>query len=402
MKGAVPLVMHVIHRLDFGGLENGLVNLINGMPSDCFRHVIVCLAGFNPDFRQRLRRADTWVIPLDKRPGKDLAVYHRAWRVMRQLRPDIVHTRNFGTVDLQWIAAVAGIVKRVHGEHGWEASDPRGIDRRKLRIRRACRPVITRYTAVSRDIARWLEREVGIGPDRIRQLGNGVDTTRFSPAPNLPSRDRSAGPLSEADRLGTSRRGGNALGEIVTLGSVGRLDPVKNHSALLKAFASLQRHVPSLRLTIVGDGPLRGSLEAEVRALGVADLVAFTGLRSDTPELMRRFDILVQPSVNEGISNTILEAMATGLPVVASRVGGNPELIADEVTGRLYDPSDSTGLEKALIPYVVESTLRQAHGRAARERVVQNFSLGAMVTRYLDFYEELMAPDPAKLRRRYG
>ena len=110
---------------------------------------------------------------------------------------------------------------------------------------------------------------------------------------------------------------------------------------------------------------------------------------------MRSFDVFVLPSINEGISNTILEAMATGLPVVAGRVGGNPELVLDGVTGRLYDPADPSGLEQALLPYLTDPALRQAHGAAARARVVQNFSLDSMVQRYLALYDELLTPSPA-------
>ena len=106
---------------------------------------------------------------------------------------------------------------------------------------------------------------------------------------------------------------------------------------------------------------------------------------------MRAMDVFVLPSINEGISNTILEAMATALPVVAGRVGGNPELVADGLTGRLYDPTDPAALEQALLPYLTDPALRHAHGRAGRDRVVQNFSLDAMIARYQSLYDELLA-----------
>ncbi len=209
MTADPPLIAHVIHRLDFGGLENGLVNLVNQLPAERYRHAIVCLSGFNPAFRQRIRRTDVVVTSIDKRPGKDLAAYWRAWLTLRRLRPTIVHTRNLGTVDMQWVAAAAGVRYRVHGEHGWEAFDPSGLNRQGLRIRRACRPVIQRYVPMSRDIARWLELTVGVEPGRIRQLYSGVDTTRFSPLPAV--------------------EGANRPGEgAITIGTVGRLDPVKN------------------------------------------------------------------------------------------------------------------------------------------------------------------------------
>jgi sugar transferase (PEP-CTERM/EpsH1 system associated) len=364
-----PLIAHVIHRLDFGGLENGLVNLVNQLPADRYRHVIICLAGFNPAFRERIRRTDVAVISLDKRPGKDPAAYGRLWRILRKLQPSIVHTRNLGTVDTQWIAWAAGVPHRIHGEHGWEATDPQGLGRRSLRIRRACRPVIHRYVPMSQDIARWLERHIGVERARIRQLYNGVDVEKFRPP---------------ADPTPCS-------GGVVRLGTVGRLDPVKNQASLLQACADLSTRFPGLRLTVIGDGPLRASLEAQSAALGITGLVTFTGARSDTPDLMRGFDVFVLPSINEGISNTILEAMATGLPVVAARVGGNPELVQDGLTGRLYDPADPRALEQALLPYLTDPALRLAHGKAARDRVVQNFSLDAMVNRYSALYDELLA-----------
>ena len=367
-----PLIVHVIFRLDFGGLENGLVNLVNRLPVERYRHAIVCLAGFNPAYRERIRRPDVEVLSLEKRPGKDLGAYGRMWRVLRRLRPAIVHTRNLGTIDMQWVAMLAGVRHRVHGEHGWGATDPQGLNPRNLRIRRACRPAIHRYVPMSQDIERWLEEAVGVEPGRIRQLYSGVDTERFTPSVRC---------LAAVGNEGAG----------VTVGTVGRLDPVKNQAHLLDAFASLRPRFPGLRLTFVGDGPERASLEARSKSLGVAGDVTFTGARSDTPDLMRGFDVFVLPSINEGISNTILEAMATGLPVVAGRVGGNPELVLDGVTGRLYGPADPGGLEQALSPYLTDSSLRQAHGAAGRARVVQNFSLDAMVERYLSLYDELLA-----------
>jgi sugar transferase (PEP-CTERM/EpsH1 system associated) len=383
MTAGAPLVVHVIHRLDFGGLENGLVNLVTRMPQDRYRHAIVCLAGVNSGFRTRIRRADVEIRTLDKRPGKDVGVYARMWRTLRSLQPDIVHTRNLGTVDMQWVAAAARVPHRVHGEHGWEATDPTGRGLKNLWIRRACRPVVHRYVPMSQDIARWLERDVRVDPSRIRQLYSGVDTERFAPG-IVPASTGTEGP-----RTG-----------LLTIGTVGRLDPVKDQAILLQAFAALQSRVPDARLVIVGDGPLRGTLRTLATSLGIADAVTFTGARDDTPDLLRAMDVFVLPSVNEGISNTILEAMATGLPVVARRVGGNPELVVDGATGALYDGAGPQGLEEALARYLTNPSLRQAHGRAARERAVQCFSLDAMVQRYLALYDELLLARSSPGRQR--
>ena len=373
MTNKPPLIVHVIHRLDFGGLENGLVNLVNRLPPRRYRHAIVCLAGVNSEFRKRIQQRDVDVVSIDKRPGKDLGAYLRMWQVLRRLHPSIVHTRNFGTVDMQWVAAAAGVRHRVHGEHGWDMSDTSGLNPRSLFIRRACKPVIQRYVSMSKDIARWLVASVGVDPVRVRQLYSGVDTDRFRPSVNAPPA------VPDKTRL---------KDRAIVLGTIGRLDPVKNHASLLQAFAVLHSRCRLLKLTIVGDGPLRPALEAQATSLGIADHVTFTGARDDIADLLRTFDLFVLPSVNEGISNTILEAMASGLAVVAGRVGGNPEVIIDGQTGRLYDPTTPGALEQALLPYITDPALREVHGKAGRDRVVQNFNLDAMVQRYVDLYDE--------------
>ncbi len=368
-----PLIAQVIYRLDYGGLENGVVNLVNRMPAERYRQAIVCLSGVGHEFRGRVRRDDVEVVSIDKQPGKDPAAYLRMWRTLRRLRPAIVHTRNLGTVDMQWVALAAGVPRRVHGEHGWEASDPVGLDRRSLRIRRACRPIVHRYVPMSHDLASWLQSAVHVPPARIRQAYSGVDTNRFRPATAQETAARAAG--------------------WVRIGTVGRLDPVKNHAALLRALRSILDLrldlAPAIRLTIVGDGPQRAPLEALARELRLNDRVEFTGTRDDTAELMRSFDLFVLPSMNEGISNTILEAMASGLPVLAARVGGNAELVMPEETGLLYDPADGNGLTGGLLRYLEQPAFRESHGRAGRERVLAKFSLDSMIQRYLDIYDEL-------------
>jgi sugar transferase (PEP-CTERM/EpsH1 system associated) len=380
-KPAVPLIAHVVFRFDFGGLENGIVNLVNRLPADRFRHAIVALDGVGQDFRRRLQRPGVPVLSIGKRPGKDLPSYYRMWQTLRRLQPDIVHTRNLGTLDMQLAAAAAGVRRRVHGEHGWSPSDPQGLDPRNLRLRRLLRSLPQGYVAMSRDIARWLEQSIGVPAARIRQLYSGVDTGRFRPEGPVP-----------AD-LPWSRDPGADAAPVI-LGSVGRFDPIKNHSGLLRAFrAILERHPEwqgRVRLIIAGDGPLRGELAALGRELGVADSVWLPGARSDVPELMRAMDIFVLPSINEGISNTILEAMATGRPVIARRAGGNPELVVDGLTGALYDPGDPNGLATAVEQYVQQADLRRSHGEAARTRVAEQFSLDAMVNRYSEFYDEVL------------
>lgn len=377
--GGLPLIAHVIQHLRLGGLENGLVNLINHSPHDRFRHAVICLSDFS-EFRERLTDSGVPVIALGKRAGKDPAHYVRLFRALRVLKPAIVHTRNLSGLDSVVIAALAGVPHRVHGEHGWDMADLRG-DRRRYRVyRRLVRPLVDRFVAVSRHIADWLVTSAGVPPERIVQIYNGVDTQRFVPAASgrepLPMRG-----FVPADGL--------------VIGCVGRLQTVKNQTLLARAFVRLLEQRPGARdvarLVIVGEGPLHASILDILTRGGCAELAWLPGARDDIAELLRSFDVFVLPSLNEGISNTILEAMASGLPVIATRVGGNPELVEEGATGRLVSTEGPEELATALGDYLDRRPLVQAHGRAGRERVVARFSLERMVQGYVELYGRLIA-----------
>ena len=168
------------------------------------------------------------------------------------------------------------------------------------------------------------------------------------------------------------------------------MDAIKDHANLARAFVQALRINPAaardLRLVIVGDGPTREQTQQILAQAGLAELAWFTGERSDVADLMRSFDCFVLPSRGEGISNTILEAMATALPVVATRVGGNPELVEDGLTGRLVPPADPQALALAILDYHAHRATASRHGSAGRSRVERSFSLDGMVRRYHELY----------------
>ncbi len=360
-------VAHILYRLDVGGMENGLVNLVNLLPEDEFEHVIITLAGWS-DFSARITRPGVQLESVHKRPGKDLDVYRRMFRLLRKIRPDIVHTRNWGTIDMQWVARSAGVPRRVHSEHGWDMGDLTGASGRRRRLRRLCRPAIQHFVVVSRDIADWMRVTVGVSPTQISQIANGVDTHRFMASgagvPDLPW-------------------GGD---DLFIVGTVGRCEPTKDQVTLLEALARLRQErvegCDRLRLAVVGDGPSLAMLRARARELGIDALVWFPGSRSDIPDVLRSIDLFVLPSLNEGMSNTILEAMASGLPVVATNVGGNPELVEPGATGALFASRDVGQLARAIETYMNRPDLRRTHGATARQLVETRYSLARMATQY--------------------
>lgn len=372
-----PLICHVVHRLDYGGLENGLVNLINQLPRGAFRHAIVALTDYS-DFVQRLQ------VPVDlhamhRRSGQDWGLYLRLWRLFRRLRPAIVHTRNLATLEAQLPAALAGVPGRLHGEHGRDVHDLDNTRSRYRWLRRAFRPLVGHYVALSGELENHLLQDIGVRPPCLSRIINGVDAERFRPG------ERDPALAGEMPFDPTGRR---------IVGSVGRMQSVKDPLNLARAFAALVERYPQgrsrLALVMVGDGPLRLQVQGFLRERGLEHLAWLPGAREDTPALLRWMDVFVLPSLAEGISNTVLEAMATALPVVATDVGGNAELVQPGRTGALVARAEPGALAAAIEAYLREPARARAHGDNARECVRQRFALAAMVQRYLGVYRGLL------------
>ncbi|MEQ1622216.1 MAG: TIGR03088 family PEP-CTERM/XrtA system glycosyltransferase [Methylococcales bacterium] len=379
MKADTPLIAHVLFRLGTGGLENGVVNLINHLPADKYRHAVICMTDYT-SFRERITRDDVDVYCLHKKPGKDLAVYLRLWRLLRKIKPDILHTRNLSALEAQLPGFLAGIKHRIHGEHGRDLDDVDGTNPRYVLLRKLFRPLVQRYIPMSKDLESWLRQQIQVPSYKISQLYNGVDLNRFKlsaepPLELLPLEFRSP--------------------ELTIIGTVGRQDPVKDQITLVEAFIHLVSTYPEVkdkvRLVLVGTGVLQEKLRTMVDAKDLNDSVWFAGERSDVAEIMRTLDIFVLPSINEGISNTILEAMATALPVIATDVGGNPELVINNETGLLIAKQNPVAMSQAIKYYLDHPELLTAHGNAARRRCESVFSLNRMLADYAQVYDQIMS-----------
>lgn len=382
-KGSVerrrpPLVVHIIYRLAVGGTENGVINLINGMPREGYRHAIISLTDCSA-FRGRLQRDDVPVVSLNKGQGLGLGMHARLWNVLRGLRPDIVHTRGLSGWECLLSATLAGVAGRVHGEHGRDVYDPDGLNFKYNVLRRSLRSLVHRYVAVSQELAAWLVEIVGVPVERVSRVCNGVDTRRFEP---------NGKSCHEFEAQGFTRPAN------IVVGTVGRMEAVKDPLTLVRAFLHLINSDANarkrVRLVMVGDGTLRRDAQQLVSAAGADSLVWFSGERDDVPEIMRGMDLFILPSLREGISNTILEAMASGLPVIATNVGGNPELVVGGQTGLLVPPSDPLEITKAVQVYLSDPTKLAEHGRAGRTRVEAQFSIESMVNGYLAVYDAVL------------
>jgi len=374
---ARPLVAHVMYCFDVGGLENGIVNLINHMPHDAYRHVVISLTKIT-GFRKRIVRDDVEFIALEKPPGHALWIYPQLFKLFRTLRPSIVHSRNLGALEVVIPAWAAGVPVRIHGEHGRDVGDLDGSSKKYQWVRRIYRPFVTHFIALSRDLEHYLTNKVGIPQAKIQQIYNGVDAQRFHPAITRQRID--ACPFYESAHW--------------LVGTVGRMQTVKDQTTFASAFIRALEIAPelkeSLRLVMIGDGPLKAQAQALLERVGLGELAWLPGERNDVSEILRGLDCFVLPSLAEGISNTILEAMASGLPVIATDVGGNGELVELGRSGKLVPVGDVEAMALCIVEYARNRDQAKSAGQAGRASVERKYSLAAMVKQYQGLYDRLL------------
>ncbi|WP_229496031.1 TIGR03088 family PEP-CTERM/XrtA system glycosyltransferase [Massilia polaris] len=375
MQEAPPLVVHLIYRLDFGGLESLLVERINRMCATRYRHAVVCLTDYTA-FADKIRRQGVTLHALHKQPGLSPGTHLALWSLLRRLNPTIIHTYNLSAIEYAPVALLAGVPVRINGAHGRDHHDPHGLNARHNLLRRLMLPFYDCYYANSAAMVKWHSDVIGVPSAKSRLLSNGIDTARFRPREHGDA--PAPGPFGDG---------------CIVIGSVGRIQQVKDHATLLEAFILLRQQLPEqrarLRLAIVGDGPLLPALRARAAQAGLEREVWLPGSRADVAEILRGFHVFAMASIAEGTPGAALEAMASALPVAATRVGGIPEVIEDGVTGALAPPSDPQALADALARYVAAPGLAAQHGQAGRARVLRHYAMDAMVAAYLGLYDQL-------------
>lgn len=365
--------MHVLYCLNTGGIEVGAARLISGLDREQFEHVVCTVLGTSANSVA----IDAPQISLGRAPGKASFLLPDLIRIFRRERPDVVHSRGWGTIEAVFGAKIAGVPRILHVEHGLDVAQLKGEPWRRRIARRFAYGMADKVATVSRDLAAKYARLSGVPLSRFDIVLDGIDTRRFAFDDAARAKCRAAIGAGE-DRF--------------VLGCVARLDPVKNHLLLLRALQLFCKLDRAVTLVLAGDGPERPRLEAEVANLGLQDCVRFLGNLKDVRPWLSAFDACVLPSLFEGISVSLLESMACGLPVIASDVGGNGEVIEPGVSGLLFPSNDVSRLAASITQVQGDAALRKTLGKNARHRTETVFSLPAMLARYAKLYTGESSP----------
>ncbi|MBI1852941.1 MAG: glycosyltransferase [Planctomycetes bacterium] len=360
-------VLELLPTLRVNGLSIVVGILARGLDPNRFEVEIACFDELGP-LTAALERDGFRVHFFQRRPGKDLKLAWKIARLLRRGRFDCVHAHNataffYGTIG----AILARTPRRIFTEHDRTfPSKPALAAAHRFLHRR-----VDRVVTVAAYLERALVEHEGFDPRRIEVIANGLHP----------------GPFDDAPPRADTRRALGIAEDRVVLVCVARLDEVKNHAFLLEAFRDVAARLPKALLLLVGDGPLRTDLEARCRALGLCDAVRFLGIRDDVPALLRASDAVTLTSHSEGLSMSLIEALASRLPSIATAVGGNGEIVDDGVTGFLVAAGDGRTFADRATRLLSDAPLREKMGEAARRAFDARFSGAAMVARYTSLFE---------------
>ncbi len=356
-------ILQVINSLDCGGLEKLTLNLAKGLKTQGHNVVICCLEGLGNLHKGDLGGIE--VAALNKKDGLDVILPFRLAGLMRKEKIEIIHSHNPGPLIYGTIAGkIAGVPVIINTRHG---RAPRQINRFIWEMNDC-------IVSISNDAKTELVKINKINPEKVTVIHNGIDLKEFnSTYQSYPEEKKKIG-----------------LEASFVIGTVSRLSPEKDQTTLIKAFAKVAAVETTAKLVFVGDGPSKNVLQALAKSLGLEDRVIFLGFRSDISVIMRSFDIFVLSSLMEGISLSLLEAMALSRPVVVTDVGGNPEVVKNNETGILALPQNPDNLAEGIISLAKNRDMANKFGEAGRKWVEQEFDIDKMVARYLSLYEKCL------------
>ncbi len=376
-------VLQVVTQLAMGGTEMALLGVMGGLNDGHFQQGICAVRRWDRNMPVPDSVGAKVFVASNGRKGREFSLL-RLMRVIKQFKPDILHSRNWGSIEAVPAARLAGVPAVVHSEHGYELDILGGLPLRRRLLRRAVYGMADAVFTVSQDLRDYHARQAWFPADRIRVINNGVNISQFRPQ-------------REVRRLTRERL--KLPQESLVVGSVGRLVPIKDHLTLLRAAEIMLRGGTAVDILLVGSGPESDRLKDYAsRSSALQGRVHIMMADFEVADLLNAMDIFALPSVCEGMSNTLLEAMACGLPVLATCTGGNPEVLQEGRTGWLFRPGDAKALALGLENLATNVELRRQFGEAGRLRVVEQFGLDRMVEHYRSLYFEL-ASRPRALRQ---
>jgi glycosyltransferase involved in cell wall biosynthesis len=379
-RGGVNIT-HFVETLNRGGLERVVIDLIRAQREMGYRCQVICLFE-RGSLASELDELDVPVVSCDKRRGLDLRAILRARRFMRSHATEVLHTHN-AISHYYAVLASRGLPLRrvVNTRHGMGATravaqrDSRSYSWRDNRLEWFYGKSMG-FTDVVATVCETALHEFAQRPDvpatKLIAVPNGIRVDKFVPASAETRQQlRAALGLPQGTRLA---------------GFVGRLTWAKDHATLIRAFRLVQERLPGSALVLIGDGPLKPALMELATAEGIADRVLFLGDRSDIHELLPGLDLFVTSSVTEGYSIALLEACAAGLPIVATKVGGNAEIVHEGVNGHLVPEREPVGMANAIVASLADGERAEAMGRAGRDWVLDQGSFRTMAMRYASIY----------------
>lgn len=363
-------ICHLVFSFEVGGLERIIVNCINHLNNETFHHTIISLTEAGSFISQITVPIDHYC--LNKKSGKDFSINLKLYRLLRELRPDVLHTYNLGAIEYQWIGLLARVPMRVHAEHGRDSYDPNGSVTKYQWLRKICSYPIHRIVTVSQDLYNWLAKDVGLSGNKLRLIVNGVDTNYFHPD------------LFDDNEL-------NVLQGKFIFGHVARLHAIKNQIFMLESFLLACQRLEVFKencvLVIIGDGPDKDHLSRYIVDHPVLENRVFLlGEKNNVRDFYRQFDIFLMSSIAEGIPMTLLESMSMSVPHLVTDVGGISEVIIEEKTGLSVPSGEITAYCQAMIKLFNNRNNNIEMSKYARRQIVERFSQDKMVKAYQDIY----------------
>lgn len=365
----VKHVLHVTYDMNIGGTEQVIKNLVLGLDSECYRSSVLCIDGSVGPWGQDLQKMGVTHHTLARKPGFDAALIRNIHALIRHEQVDIVHAHQYTPFTYGWFGSALTSRPVIFTEHGRFYPDVSSWKRRLINpLLEARTAAITCISAATRQALVTFEN---FSERRIEVIYNGIADSACASDPAL------------ADQLGLTP-------ENVVFGTISRLDPIKNQSMMLRAFARCLIQFPLARMLVVGDGPSRAELESLVDQLDIRSAVIFAGFQPKPQSYLALMDVFLLPSLSEGTSMTLLEAMCFSKPSLATAVGGTPEIIKDGVSGLLTPNEDESALSDAMVRLAASGELRESLGRNARDQYERRFTVASMARQYEHLYQRVL------------